>query len=119
MPHPGAGATRHSVLAVVVAALLFGTTGTAQTFVPAGTSPLSVGAARLLVGGALLAVIGLVRNLRRAGWVLPRPSASFWWVGLGAACVMAYLPPSPVVTCLIDWKLKAVNRETEPIGRPR
>jgi DME family drug/metabolite transporter len=39
---------------VLLAALCFGTTGTAQALGPAGLSPAGVGAARILVGGALL-----------------------------------------------------------------
>jgi DME family drug/metabolite transporter len=92
LPH-GSGATLHptrAALFVVGAALLFGTTGTAQALGPAGTTPLSVGAVRLLVGGSLLAAIGLARRVRRAGWTLPRPSSAALWVVAGAASVMAY-----------------------------
>src|SRR3954470_17908433 len=39
---------------VLLAALCFGTTGTAQALGPAGLSPAGVGAARILVGGGLL-----------------------------------------------------------------
>jgi drug/metabolite transporter, DME family len=44
---------------VFFAALLFGTTGTAQALGPSGVSPLSVGAARVVVGGAALAFVSL------------------------------------------------------------
>ncbi len=44
-------------LAVLLAAVLFGTTGTAQALGPDGTAPLAVGAARILVGAALLALV--------------------------------------------------------------
>ena len=40
--------------------MLFGTTGTAQALGPAGISPLTVGAARIVAGGAVLAVVALV-----------------------------------------------------------
>jgi DME family drug/metabolite transporter len=46
---------------VLLAALCFGTTGTAQALGPAGLSPAGVGAARILVGGALLVAIGGAR----------------------------------------------------------
>lgn len=49
---------------VLLAAILWGTTGTAQTFAPAGTSPLAVGTARMVIGGAIL--VGLM--LIRGGW---------------------------------------------------
>lgn len=39
---------------VLAAAVLFGTTGTAQALGPSGTTPLGVGAVRLAVGGAAL-----------------------------------------------------------------
>lgn len=50
-----------AVLQVLAAAVLFGTTGTAQGLGPNSTTPLGVGAVRLLVGGTvLLAVIPLL-----------------------------------------------------------
>lgn len=82
--------TRHCALAVVVAAIGFGTTGTVQTFAPAGAEPLSVGAIRLLVGGLLLTLIGGVRYYRHVGRTRPRFTTGFWWVLLGAGSVMAY-----------------------------
>ena len=55
-----------AVGAVLLAAVLFGTTGTAQALGPSSTTPLGVGAARLVVGGlALLAVLPIV-GARRA-----------------------------------------------------
>lgn len=50
---PGPGA----VVAVLLAAALFGTTGTAQALGPASTTPLGVGAARLVLGGLALLVL--------------------------------------------------------------
>lgn len=55
---------------VVVAAALWGTTGTAAAFAPSAASPISVGAARIVFGGLLLLVLairggGLVRLIRR------------------------------------------------------
>src|SRR3954453_15599456 len=47
-------------VSVLVAALLFGTTGTAQALGPAGLSPVSVGAARVVIGGGILGVLALV-----------------------------------------------------------
>ncbi|MFS0712322.1 EamA family transporter [Microbacterium sp. 2P01SA-2] len=54
-----------SVIAVLVAAVLFGTTGTAQALGPDNTTPLGVGAARLIVGGTALAAVGLSIGARR------------------------------------------------------
>jgi DME family drug/metabolite transporter len=58
-------------LQVLLAALCFATTGTAQALGPDGTDPVGVGAARILVGGALLVAVavitrGGVRGLRWA-----------------------------------------------------
>jgi DME family drug/metabolite transporter len=66
----GTGVARLQVLA---AAVCFGTTGTAQQLLrPEGASTLAVGAARIILGGALL--VGLARGgslaLVRAAWPL-------------------------------------------------
>lgn len=61
------------VLAVLAAATLFGTTGTAQALGPSGTTPLGVGAARIVIGGlGLLAVLPFVGGSRRAALALWR-----------------------------------------------
>lgn len=66
------------VLAVLAAAVLFGTTGTSQALGPDNTTPLSVGAVRLVVGGTGLALIAflLARRAHRRGTVAPRPRLS-------------------------------------------
>ncbi|MBW7885575.1 MAG: EamA family transporter [Caldilineaceae bacterium] len=60
---------------ILMAAVCWGTTGTAQAFAPSGATPLAVGTVRLLIGGAglLLLAIGR-RKLRPQGWPL-RPTA--------------------------------------------
>lgn len=52
------------VVAVVLAAVLFGTTGTAQAFGPADAIAGSVGAARILIGGGLLGVVAIALRIR-------------------------------------------------------
>src|SRR3954471_12482458 len=47
---------------VLLASLCFGTTGTAQALGPDGLAPAGVGAARILVGGALLGAVALLRG---------------------------------------------------------
>ncbi len=47
---------------VLAAAVLWGTTGTAQAFAPVGAHPLSVGAMRLLVGGIALFMLARSRG---------------------------------------------------------
>jgi DME family drug/metabolite transporter len=64
------------VLAVLAAALLFGTTGTSMALGPDDTTPLSVGAVRLVIGGTGLAAIAFVlarRHARLAARPAPRP----------------------------------------------
>ena len=45
-----------AVLLVLVASMLFGTTGTAQELGPDGLDPLAVGAARVVLAGAVVAL---------------------------------------------------------------
>ena len=64
-------------LQVLLAAVCFGTTGTAQAIGPAA-SPVAVGAARIVIGGALLVLIA--RGLRVA---LPRRGATVAGIAVG------------------------------------
>ncbi|WP_400996441.1 EamA family transporter [Agromyces sp. GXQ0307] len=92
-----------SVLLVLAAAVCFGTTGTAQALGP-DADPLSVGAARILMGGGALAAVALALHVagRRSGAtgtsVAPasgdRPPRGPAWlaVAVGAAGVLAYQP---------------------------
>lgn len=83
-----------AVLAVLAAAVLFGTTGTSQALGPDGTTPLSVGVMRLVVGGTVLAAIGFTLARRRTG-VRPNPRPTARSVGLMAltgVCLAAYQP---------------------------
>ena len=86
------------VLAVLLAAVCFGTTGTAQALAAVAASPIAVGAARILVGGGVLGGIALGRR-GRSGRVPPAlagagPSRlrSAALLVLGAVGVLAYQP---------------------------
>ncbi|MCW3038562.1 MAG: EamA family transporter [Solirubrobacterales bacterium] len=78
---------------VLIAAVCFGTTGTAQALGPSDARAVAVGSGRIALGGALLVAIALV-TLRRA----PSPEADVAgsrWPGapvlvLAGACVAAY-----------------------------
>ncbi|WP_106816800.1 DMT family transporter [Microbacterium timonense] len=54
------------VLAVLAAAVLFGTTGTSQALGPEGTTPLSIGVMRMVIGGTALALIAFTLAARHA-----------------------------------------------------
>lgn len=66
-----------AVLAVLLAAVCFGTTGTAQALGPA-TDPVALGAARIAVGGLALAVVAalVARRARRAVGDVTRPAVA-------------------------------------------
>src|SRR5262245_17434657 len=66
---------------VLLAAGLFGTTGTAQALGPDGSTPATVGAARLAVGGAALAALALATGQLRGGW----PIRALLLAGAGVA----------------------------------
>lgn len=66
-----ASAARDSLL-ILAAAVLWGTTGTAQALAPVGATPLAVGALRLAIGGgALVLIAGLRGTLRLRHWRHP------------------------------------------------
>ena len=51
-----------AVAMVLMAALLWGTTGTARALAPSSSAPLAVGAVRIAIGGAVLIAIALARG---------------------------------------------------------
>ncbi|WES64774.1 EamA family transporter [Microbacter sp. GSS18] len=74
------------VIAVLAAALLFGTTGTSQALGPEGTTPLSVGVMRMVIGGTGLALLAFAlagRHRRR------RPRGATPRLGAGTVALMA------------------------------
>ncbi|MET4158614.1 DMT family transporter [Agromyces sp. PvR057] len=93
------------VVAVLLASVCFGTTGAAQALGP-DADPLSIGAARILIGGGALALVAsvtaIVRRRRRradaaaqASTTAPssrHPLAVALVVAIGAAGVLAYQP---------------------------
>lgn len=67
------------ILLVLLAALCWGTSGTASTYAPASASSLSIGAVRVILGALGLLCLALIRNRRRQ-----RPAWSWGLVALGA-----------------------------------
>lgn len=84
------------ILAVVAAAVLFGTTGTSQALGPDDTTPLSVGVMRLVIGGTALALIGwlLARRHRRRTGAPPRRATprDIALMATTGVCLAAYQP---------------------------
>ncbi|KAA9148981.1 EamA family transporter [Microbacterium lushaniae] len=84
-----------AVFAVLAAAVLFGTTGTSQALGPDDSTPLAVGVARLLVGGTVLAVVGLAvgaRARRRAPHPPPVTPRAVALLALTGVSLAAYQP---------------------------
>ncbi|MGI5161763.1 EamA family transporter [Microbispora sp. CA-102843] len=122
--------SRSGPLAVVAAAVLWGTAGTVGTLAAAGS--VSLAAARLVLGGALLGALALVTH-RRARRTPHGNVPMRWALVLGAAAVAAYqlcffaavgrtgvaigtvvaIGSGPVFTGLLSW---IVGRE-RPSGR--
>jgi DME family drug/metabolite transporter len=78
-----------AVLAVLLAAVCFGTTGTAQALGPAAVDPLVLGAARIAVGGLALAAVAAVVARRAA--LADRTTTR----GTGAAPTSPHAQPAP------------------------
>jgi len=62
------------ILLILLAAILWGTTGTAQALAPSGAHPLTVGALRLAVGGSALLLFAAVQG-KITGAIFARPGA--------------------------------------------
>jgi DME family drug/metabolite transporter len=110
------------VLAVLGAATLFGTTGTAQALGPAGTTPLGVGAVRIAIGGAgLFAVLPALGGHRRDALALWRTRWGLlaglttalyqvcFFAGVSRAGValgtLVTIGSGPVLTGILSWLL--------------
>lgn len=106
---------------VLLAAVLFGTTGTAQALGPADVPPSAVGAARIAVGGSLLAALALAGGGFRGHWplrlVLPAGLAVAAYqvaffeavarTGVGVGAVVA-IGSGPVLAGLLERLLDGV-----------
>lgn len=107
-----------SSLALVIASLLWGTTGTAAHFMPDSVSPLAIGACTMGIGGLLLFAV----SARGALAAIRRPEARRWLL-IGAIGVFVYplafytsmdlagvaignvvsLGSGPVFAALLEW----------------
>jgi DME family drug/metabolite transporter len=114
------------VLLVIVSAICFGTTGTAQAYGPDDASSAAVGLTRIVAGGALLAAVAWWVSSRSSAPGSARPSRLNPAVVLiGGAAVLAYQPTffagarlngvavgavvtlgaAPVLTGVLEWAL--------------
>lgn len=82
------------VVAVLLAALCFSTTGTAQSLAQVDASSLAIGASRILIGGSVLGLIAIVTAHRAAPFSTTPPTTRQVWpiVLMGVVGVLAYQP---------------------------
>lgn len=83
MGHPRATAV--GVAALLAASVLWGTTGTAASFLPQNVSPLAIGASTMAAGGILLFLVSA-----RASVAAIRDPAARKWLIIGAVGVFVY-----------------------------
>ena len=89
------------VLALLLASVLWGTTGTAASFMPEGVSPLAIGASTMTLGGILLFIV----SARGAIGVFVYPLAFYTAMaeaGVAIGNVVA-LGSGPVFAALFEW----------------
>lgn len=106
-----------SALLILLAAILWGTTGTAQTFAPEEASPVVIGAIRIAIGGpALLLLAYLQKNLNRHDWNLTSVIVAAFGValfqpfffsavqetGVALGTVVA-IGSAPIIAGLLEW----------------
>jgi len=116
-----------AVSAVVVAALLWGTTGTVATFFPDEVTPIAIGAVTMGIGGLLLVAtaprlsLGVLEHPPARRWVLVGAGGVFvyplaFYSGMELAGVaignVVALGTGPVVTALCEWLF-----ERHPLSR--
>jgi DME family drug/metabolite transporter len=92
MSRPASSAPGLAIAAVVLAAVLFGTSGTARELGPDAASSLSVGAARITIGSIVLWSV-VVANRRREP--VPSPASVRplrWLLAVGGLGVAVYTP---------------------------
>jgi DME family drug/metabolite transporter len=76
---------------VLLAAMLWGTTGTSQAFAPSGFDPMMIGTLRLAIGGLAMMLMILVRSglLQLRDWPLKETLAAALFTALYQACFFA------------------------------
>ena len=113
--------SRGAAGALVLASLLWGTTGTAASFMPDDVSPLAIGASTMAVGGILLFVVSAgqslsaIRDVRSRRWlvlgslgVVVYPLAFYLSMDLAGVAIgnVVSLGSGPVFAALLEWALE-------------
>ncbi|WAC66002.1 EamA family transporter [Agrococcus sp. SL85] len=125
MPHvasaAGTAARPRHAIAVLLAAVLWGTTGTVAHFAPEGSSPLAIGLATFGVGGVVLAalsarrVLAVLRRRDQLGWVLAGavgvvlyPACYYPSMALAGVAVgnVVALGSGPIFAALLEWAVE-------------
>jgi len=83
--------TRSGVWFVLMAAVLWGTTGTSQAFAPVGFDPMVIGTLRLAIGGGAMLLVLLLRSgiSQLHGWPLKATLAAAAFTALYQLCFFA------------------------------
>ena len=117
----GASTRGSGAWALILASMLWGTTGTAASFFPGSVSPLAVGSSTMSIGGLLLFAVSARPAVRAIG-----DASSRRWLLLGALGVFVYplafyssmslagvaignvvsLGTGPVFAALLEWVLE-------------
>lgn len=83
--------SRSGVWFVLMAAMLWGTTGTSQAFAPAGFDPMVIGTLRLALGGGVMLALLLIRSgtSQLHGWPLKATLVTAAFTALYQVCFFA------------------------------
>ncbi|MGV3733161.1 MAG: DMT family transporter [Microcella sp.] len=110
-----------AVWALVVSCVLWGTTGTAASFLPDAVSPLAIGASTMTIGGALLFVVnrrdalGVLRDRAVRPWLLAAaagmvayPLAFYASMDLAGVAIgnVVSLGSGPLFAALLEWRVQ-------------
>jgi DME family drug/metabolite transporter len=109
-----------AVWALVVSCVLWGTTGTAASFMPDEVSPLAIGASTMTLGGALLffvsrrAAVAVIRDRSVRGWLVAAalgmvayPLAFYSSMDLAGVAIgnVVSLGSGPIFAALLEWRV--------------
>lgn len=109
-----------AVWALVASCVLWGTTGTAASFLPDAVSPLATGASTMTLGGALLfavshrAALGVIRDRAVRGWLVAAavgmvayPLSFYASMDLAGVAIgnVVSLGSGPLFAALLEWRV--------------